>query len=385
MKKLMALALALVVCLSLSVCAFADETPTEFGSFTKTYTVTGSSSTTVIYSPAEKLNFTVVATDAPSAYISQYTGDAWKTAAAALLTVETDGSYTTDGTQSSYSIGVSFTTDLTNIPVGEYYYTIEEVAGTALAVTYDKTSAISVVVYVTYVQDATGAYTTEKQAKVYLATDQSTDSTGKKVAEFTNTYALGELDITKVITGSLGVKTDEFAVKVTLTASSQPASTVSYTSSVAGVSYTDGSVSGTTVASGNLTWTANSDGTYSATVYVGVTNDTTVKFINVPVGVTYEVQELDYSGDSNAANAANAGYDTTYAVTTGETEDTVADSKDSVSGTIDDSADVVTITNTKDTQISTGVSLESLPYVLVLVAVLALGAVLVIRKRRVED
>ncbi|MCC8358157.1 MAG: hypothetical protein LJU34_10115, partial [Oscillospiraceae bacterium] len=44
-----------------------------------------------------------------------------------------------------------------------------------------------------------------------------------------------------------------------------------------------------------------------------------------------------------------------------------------------------TITNTYEGTIDTGITLDSLPYMLVLVAVLALGAVMIIRKRRVED
>lgn len=64
---------------------------------------------------------------------------------------------------------------------------------------------------------------------------------------------------------------------------------------------------------------------------------------------------------------------------------------DSASGTISSDSSVgtlsasTTITNTYEGTIDTGITLDSLPYVLVLVAVLALGAVMIIRKRRVED
>ena len=44
-----------------------------------------------------------------------------------------------------------------------------------------------------------------------------------------------------------------------------------------------------------------------------------------------------------------------------------------------------TITNNKDIDVDTGVSLDSLPYILVLAAVAVIAAVLFVRKRREID
>ena len=49
-----------------------------------------------------------------------------------------------------------------------------------------------------------------------------------------------------------------------------------------------------------------------------------------------------------------------------------------------DDADTVTITNNKDTDIDTGIILDSLPYVLVVTVVLSAAVLMFVNKRRSE-
>lgn len=98
-----------------------------------------------------------------------------------------------------------------------------------------------------------------------------------------------------------------------------------------------------------------------------------VMLTNIPYGATYSVEE----------NAA-ATYETErtfaeYLKDATDVDSTIMD------GVINHAKEVVTFTNTRQTEIPTGVSLDSLPYVLML-ALAGAGLVLMIaRKRRVED
>ncbi len=120
----------------------------------------------------------------------------------------------------------------------------------------------------------------------------------------------------------------------------------------------------------------NSTITYTGGKYeqaVTVTNNTatiqvkdgdTVTFTNVPEGVTWTVEEASYTSE---------GYDA--AVYSTESDTMTAGGKATC-----------TITNNKEVTVDTGISLDSLPYILLLVAVAAVVVVMIIRKRRaVED
>lgn len=98
-----------------------------------------------------------------------------------------------------------------------------------------------------------------------------------------------------------------------------------------------------------------------------------VTLTNIPYGAKYTVEEIA---------------DNTYTTTTTFAEylkgASTADST-ILDGEIDHASEVLTFTNTRQTEIPTGVSLDSLPYVLML-ALAGAGLVLMIaRKRRVED
>ena len=83
-------------------------------------------------------------------------------------------------------------------------------------------------------------------------------------------------------------------------------------------------------------------------------------FTNIPYGVTYTVAESDYTGE---------GYD---APTYTYGDDTQA---------VDSASETVEIVNNKGGRVDTGVSLDSLPYVMLLTLVCGGMALLVTRKR----
>ena len=83
-------------------------------------------------------------------------------------------------------------------------------------------------------------------------------------------------------------------------------------------------------------------------------------FTNIPYGVTYTVEEADYTSD---------GYKTTYALGDNNKK-------------IDSASDSVDITNNKNNdKIDTGINLDSMPYIMILALVAVCAVVMFARKR----
>ena len=83
-------------------------------------------------------------------------------------------------------------------------------------------------------------------------------------------------------------------------------------------------------------------------------NGDTITISNLPYGVTYTVEEDDYT------SAANGGYDAANY------------SFSDANKTIDTAADTVEITNNKGITVDTGINMDSMPYILML-AVVCMG------------
>ena len=168
----------------------------------------------------------------------------------------------------------------------------------------------------------------------------------------TNTYDAGDLSVTKKVTGNLGDRQKEFEFRVTFTAPEEKTfkSTISYTDGLQEQKIEPED------------W--KDDGTATATI--SLKHDETVMFSNIPYGVVYEVVETDYTDD---------GYDVVY----------FAEDKEN-GGVVDSAEEKVTATNNKnDENIDTGITLDSMPYILVLVCVAAAGVGMIARKRRIDD
>lgn len=239
---------------------------------------------------------------------------------------------------SATAAGATMTASLT-LPtyttVGVYNYLITETAGSTGGVSYDTNPMY---LTVTVVQLESGL------ARIPVLHYGSL--TGSKAEYFQNTYSAGSLQISKTVGGIFGDKTKFFDVKVKIIAE---AGKTNYAASygVSGGSHIDNP---TSIAVGTET-------TFK------LKHGETITISNLPYGMTYTVVESDYSGD---------GYTVGYNFSDSDKK-------------IDSNLDTVGISNTKGGTPDTGVSLDSLPYIVI--AVLA-GAGLILylaRRRKLEE
>lgn len=334
MKKLISMLLALLLVMSLSSAAFASSaTYTDMSTVTLTinYNETNDGST----SPAEDLSFTISNTSVTDAASGVDT---------ASMPTPTLGTV-------SYAEGDAGDTDMTKtltitLPsytsVGIYTYTITQTAGDKAGVSY---WASDIRLVVTVIQDTNGL--------LRVAAVHTEGSEGGKSDDIINTYSAGSLAVTKTVTGNMGDRSKYFAINVTLTGEADKTYAASYT--VTG---------GTKLVNGtdDATTSTISIGT-PATFYLK--HGETFTISNLPYGVTYAVTEENYTAEEDG------GYDTpayTY-------------SDAGTTKTVDSSSETVGITNNKGAIVDTGISLDSLPYILLLVISLT-GAVVFIVKRR---
>lgn len=196
--------------------------------------------------------------------------------------------------------------------VGIYTYQLKETQGNTAGVTY-RTEPIKLVVTVTNGEDG---------KLVRTAAVHTEDASGAKSDTFENTYTAGALQITKTVKGNLGDKTKYFEFKVTLTGE-------------AGKTYANGF----TVTGGSSEKNPTSIEINKETTFY-LKDGETLKIENLPAGVTYTVTET-----------AADGYTTTK---TGDT------------GKIESSIVTAAFTNTKNGDVDTGISLDSLPYLMML-------------------
>lgn len=355
--------------------AFATTAPEA--TFNKVYTLTiptGETATNYA-SPAETFIFSsgkadATATTEGKASLAALKGTSWNTNTTAVQDISAldaavksadnipqtvsvssaafaDGAATADGA----TVAVNVTTDGEYTKPGVYYYDFHEVAGTTAGVTYDGTNyRVAVTVE-------------NKNGSMFPSSVKLINRTsGAKVDKITNNYAAGKLSFTKKVAGNMGDTNKQFKVTVTLTAPANKP--VKSTIGVAG--------DGTTVAS-ELTAINPADWTNgTATKTFTVQDGTTISLTNIPEGVSCLVKENDYSA---------AGYTTTYSLngsTTGTADASTAQNM-VAGGNI-----ALTITNTNNTKIDTGVFTSNAPYIMIL-AVAAAGAiafVIISRKRR---
>lgn len=240
--------------------------------------------------------------------------------------------------------------------VGVYTYPVTETDTNIAGEKY----ATGLQLKVTVVQGETGLMI----AGIALRQNVASDGTGgTKTDTLENDYKANALTVGKTVTGNMGDQNKYFPITVVLTA---PNNDKVYGS--VGVTINNGDA-GTMVKDGTTdittTIAAETAGWETKTLNLSLKHGQTVKFDNLPEGVTYTVVEnlvnkTDIEGDPEA-----------YAVS-GEVTGATALTADAS----------VTITNNKTQEIDTGVTLETTAYMLIMALTMAGFAMMVIRRRK---
>lgn len=229
---------------------------------------------------------------------------------------------------------VQATINTESYDLGVYTYKVTEVAPTApdtktAGVTYSPENLFLVL---TILRD-------EDSGKHYVAAMHYETASGTdKTTGFTNKYDSGSLTLTKYITGNMAIMSDKFEFTITLTAPE-----------------------GTEIKS-EISSNSQS-GSWKGNVYtIELGDKESVTLSNIPAGTTYEITETNKTG---------------YTATSVFSDPSKTISKND--------ADTVTFTNNKTAEIDTGITLDSLPYILALAVAFGGAVVLFTRKRHVED
>lgn len=215
--------------------------------------------------------------------------------------------------------------------------------------------------------------TTDEDGNVTTVYDPKTDT-------IDDTYTAGELLVTKTVSGKLGDYEKDFTFTVTFTPNKlsettdddgntvKTYETVKSTITVVdagdepGAKFEGNSITAAKEATDTepavaATVLSTSDWNAPKTVTITLKHNQAVLFKNIPKNVSYEVTETDYTSE---------GYTT---------------SKDNESATINTTRETAAFTNTKDITIDTGITLETLPYVLMMALAMMGLVALKLRKR----
>ena len=216
--------------------------------------------------------------------------------------------------------------------VGRYQYEVTEVGGSTAGMVYS---------------DHKGTLVVDKESdgtvKSYIIIG-TMGSPEQKYDDFTNTFTAWDLDVTKTVTGNLGDKTKVFTLTVTLNA---PEGKTVQTDSI------------TVLKNDVATETAVNFVDGVATLTLTVIDGDTYTIADLPDGVTYAVVE----------EGVEDGKVDEYTVTYAGAEGTM------------DADKTVTVTNHKSSEVPTGITLDNMPYIILMaVALVGLGA-FALRKR----
>ena len=174
------------------------------------------------------------------------------------------------------------------------------------------------------------------------------DGTVNFYAEYVPMYS--QVTVSKTVTGALGDKAKEFSFTLNVTDSAGNAIT-----------------GGIKAKKGSNEETPNIENGYQFTLKDGEN----IVFTNVPTGATVTVTENDYTG-------ANGGYSTSYVVDDGrKMQGREARLTNISAGNL-----TIAFTNSKDVIPDTGITLHSMPYLLVLAGVLVGGMAWMRRRKR---
>lgn len=177
---------------------------------------------------------------------------------------------------------------------------------------------------------------------------QLADGTVNFYAEYVPMYS--QVTVSKTVTGALGDKAKEFSFTLNVTDSAGNAIT-----------------GGIKAKKGSNEETPNIGNGYQFTLKDGEN----IVFTNVPTGATVTVTENDYTG-------TNGGYTTSYVVDNGQSTGGLEAKLENISA----GNHTIGFTNNKDVNPDTGITLNSMPYLLVLAGVLVGGMAWMRRRKR---
>lgn len=358
MKKLLSVVLALVLVLGMSTVAFADVTTYndyETITITKVYKNLGSTNIAPGVSPEETFDFTIERAGLTDAGVNVSPNN-YPVPSVASVTYEQGeaGKVTFEGgVNELYKKDIVVTLPDYN-GVGIYKYTINETAKDTAGVRYHADPITLVVTVI------------EQNGLVRVAAVHTeTGENAAKSDRITNEYHAGTLAVTKEVKGNAGDLDKNFDVTVTFTA---PQNKVVK----APITYTE---NGELMSINPAEWVNG-----VAVVEINLKNDETVRFDNIPEGVTYTVVETQ-------ADTYNAPvYEYTGKVYPADGSSSTVDVSEQAIGCVVNELQVfdqfVKITNEKNVNVDTGVILDSLPYVLVLAGA---GAVALTMARRKNE
>lgn len=380
MKKAISVILTAAMIMSMGVTAFADTTTGDDTQSTVITTTTISDYKSAVIDNEAPINFTFTKTYKTSEGTTpaKYPAETLKfNVTKAANNTNPDDTMITIADQ---TVDANPDDILVTVPVykkvGKYNYTVDEQDGNTQGVTY-ATNTFNVQVVVTWNEN----HTALQRQIAFTSVDND-----KKVDNIINIYDLGSLDVKKTVTGNLGDREKDFTVEVTFTKESSK-------EVKSDITYVDGTKTKTITA-------AEINATGSVTKQITVAHGETVSFTNIPYGISYTVKELDvYATEQDNPNSEN-GYDAAKYNVNAKDDETTEDDEiittakvaaDGVTATADTTGDknvetlivkdTVDIINNKGTNVNTGISLDNMPYIMVL-ALVALGLVGFVSKKR---
>lgn len=248
--------------------------------------------------------------------------------------------------------------------VGIYTYKLTEAENNTAGVTYDSRELfIKVYVINNPLFGEQGEPEFIRYAVLYELDDLQETI---KVEGFENEFSAGYLDITKIVEGNMGEKDRYFLVTLDLTApgyeEGEEGADPTYKDVISPVTVSGGSHPSNP---SSLTFT---DG--KASIELQIKDGDSIRINNLPYGVTWEVAEADYTGDD-------------YTITINDFQ--MYDGEvllESVTDEIEGANAQAEIINYKEQLVETGIILDNLPYLTILV--LAAGGLVgfVLKRRR---
>lgn len=255
-------------------------------------------------------------------------------------------------------VTVNFSNVKFNAP-GIYRYIITEKKGSTTGIAYDETPR-TLDVFVEYTDPSAGGQLKVTDYILYKDVNAGTKDDG-----FTNTYATKDLTLEKQVTGNQGDRNKYFEFTVAITGAAP--GTV-YTVDLAGAE-------GTPTVDGQLKTNADTltaeDGTATATYYLK--DDQFIVVQGLTSATNYTIAEKDYSSTD--------GYTTSYTLDGSGPNSSLTTGQQTMST----NAHKVIFTNDKQGTVPTGILLETAPYLVLGVVVLAgLTVLFMTRRRRVR-